>query len=415
MPKTAGPWLTDELIARATEIRDRRHAAGRSFGPVSLAKELDITRHKAQVVLDVMSGAVERPDAKEQERDQLQLRIAELEQELARMKTAKGRMKIVADAMAKEIHKLPKIKLEKYRRNIDKSLDPEDVVIVISDVHVGSWVSAEATGQLGNYSYEVFVKRLDRLIAAVFSILAYMPHKVEKIHVVFAGDIVDGGRIFRGHARQTDLTVAQQVIKAYEHFAHLVAVLAGIEGVEVVVSTVPGNHGRIGDKGELSPTDNFDWLVGWFLQERFANLGVKNVRFNLPDTWWMLLKVRNTAFHVSHGDAFRSWNSVPFYGALRYKQKIRELLRETFAKTGDGEPPDLDAIICGHHHELAFFGGIYMNGTFVGGSEYSLKDLQVGGPPHQLMLGVHDTYGVSWSRKLFLADPRNKPEVPIYS
>ena len=66
-------------------------------------------------------------------------------------------------------------------------------------------------------------------------------------------------------------------------------------------------------------------------------------------------------------------------------------------------------------HELAFFGGIYMNGTFVGGSEYSLKDLQVGGPPHQLMLGVHDTYGVSWSRKLFLADPRNKPEVPIYS
>ena len=404
-----GDWLTPELIDKARQIIESTPGVG----VPRLSRLMDITRHRAGVLLKELEGTAVDPG--ELHPVTLRTRISELERELATLKTAKGRMKIVADAMAKEIHKLPKIKIERYQRSIDKRLDPEDVVIVISDVHVGSWVSPEATGGLGDYSYEVFVRRLDRLIKAVFSILSYMPHHVPRIHVVFAGDIVDGARIFKGHARQTDLIVAQQVIRAYERFAHLIAVLASIKGVEVVVSTVPGNHGRIGDKGELSPTDNFDWLVGWFLQERFDLLGVKNVRFNLPETWWMLLKVRETAFHVSHGDSFRSWAGIPFYGALRYKQKLRELLRETFAKGGDGEPPDFDALITGHFHELAYFGGIHMNGTFVGGSEYSLKDLQVGGPPYQLMLGVHDTIGVSWSRKLVLADPRNKPEVPVYS
>ncbi len=404
-----GSWLTSELIDKARETIE----SVSGIGVPRLARALGITAYRARVLLKELEGT--DTNHGEQHPTVLRTRISELERELTILKTAKGRMKIVADAMAREIHKLPKIKIEKYQRSIDKTLDSEDVVIVISDVHVGSWVSPEATGGLGDYSYEVFVRRLDRLITAVFSILSYMPHHVPRIHVVFAGDIVDGARIFKGHARQTDLIVAQQVIRAYERFAHLIAVLASIKGIEVVVSTVPGNHGRIGDKGELSPTDNFDWLVGWFLQERFDLLGVKNVRFNLPETWWMLLKVRETAFHVSHGDDFKSWAGISFYGALRYKMKIRELLRGTFAKNGDGEPPDFDALITGHHHELAFFAGIHMNGTWVGGSEYSLKSLQVGGPPYQLMMGVHDTQGISWWRKLALADPRNKPEVPVYS
>lgn len=404
-----GAWYNEEFIAKADAIL----AEHPEWGAKNLRAALGCTQYRAEVYL--RKRGLEAPQNDEYHPTQLRQRIKELENELATLKTARGRMRIVAEAMAKEIHKLPKFTIEKYHRDINKKLDPEDIVLVISDVHVGSWVSPEATGGLGNYSYEVFVRRLDRLIKAVFSILSYMPHRVPRIHVVFAGDIVDGGRIFKGHARQTDLIVAQQVTRAYERFAYLIAVLAGIEGVEVVVSTVPGNHGRIGDKGELSPTDNFDWLVGWFLQERFDLLGVKNVRFNLPETWWMLLKVRQTAFHVSHGDAFRSWIGIPFYGALRYKQKLRELLRETFAKSGEGEPPDFDALLCGHHHELAWFGGVFMNGTFVGGSEYSLKDLQVGGPPYQLMLGVHDTIGVSWQRKIVLADPKNKPVIPVYS
>jgi hypothetical protein len=410
MPANPGPgsWFTEEFKDKVKAIlKENPH-----YGAKSISRLMGCTQYRAEYTLKHLEEAPQEADKFAP--TQLRTRISELEAELSAAMRVKDRIGMVSEAMASEIHKLPRIKTETYTRNIDKKLDPEDIVLVISDVHVGSWVNPDATGGLGEYSYEVFVRRLDRLISAVFSILAYMPNKISRIHVVFAGDIVDGGRIFRGQARQTDLIVAKQVTHAYEKFSHLIAVLAGIKGVEVVVSTVPGNHGRIGDKGELSPCDNFDWLVGWFIRERFDLSGVKNVRFNLPDTWWMLLKVRETAFHVSHGDAFKGWAGIPFYGAIRYKQKLRELLRETFAKGGGGEPPDFDALITGHFHELAYFGGIHMNGTWVGGSEYSLKDLQVGGPPHQLMLGVHDTIGVSWTRKLLLANPKSKPRLKVY-
>jgi hypothetical protein len=407
MPGGPGPWLTEAFLADIRKLIEEHP----TWGAVRISRALGCTKYRAVTALQVIHGEVAPND--KHSPNQMRVRISELEKELASFQDAEGRVNLVAEAMAAEVKKLPRIKLDKYTRTTSKKLDPEDIVILISDVHVGAWVNPAATGGLGEYSYKVFVRRLERLTSAVFSILKYMPHHVPRIHVVFVGDIVDGGRIFKGHARQTDLIVAKQLTHAYERFKNFVEVIAGIEGVEVIVSTVPGNHGRIGDKGELSPIDNFDWLLGWFLRERFE--GVKNVRFNLPETWWMLLKVRETGFHVSHGDAFRSWAGIPFYGALRYKQKLRELMHETFAKSDDGEPPDFDAILCAHHHEVAYFNNIYMNGTWVGGSEYSLKDLQVGGPPYQLMLGVHDVHGVSWTRKLVLADPKNKPAIPVYS
>ena len=404
-----GAWLTDSLRKQAETVLTENPG----YGARSLARALAITQYRAEVLLKIMRDDV--PIGDEHHPQQLRTRISELESALSDYQKNTSRIQLVAEAMKGEIHKLPKLKIETHTRAIQKGMDPEDVVIVISDCQIGSWVKEDQTGGLGGYTYESFVRRLDRMKNAVFSILSYMPNKVPVVHVVLAGDIVDGGRIFKGHARQTDLIVAKQVVLAYERLAHFIAWLAGMEGVQVKVSVVPGNHGRIGDKGELSPNDNFDWLTGWFLRERFELLNVKNVQFNLPDTWWMLLKVRETVFHVSHGDDFKAWSGIPFYGALRYKQRLRELIGETFRMNDNGDAADFDAIICGHHHELAFFGNIYMNGNWVGGSEFSLKNLQVGGPPYQLMLGVHDSVGVSWTRKILLADPKRKPKVPVYS
>ena len=231
--KGTGAWMTKDLIAKAKEAMKDPDVNGR----INLARVLGVTQYRAQVVIKAINDGAEPED--EHHPSQMRDRISELERELAGVQKSYNRVEMVAGAMAKEIHKLPRIKIEKYTRNVNKKLDSEDIVLVVSDVHIGSWVDPGATGGLGEYSYEVFVRRLDRLITAVFSIMSYMPHRVPRIHVVFAGDIVDGARIFRGHARQTDLIVAKQVTHAYERFAHLIAVLAGIEGVEVVVSTVP--------------------------------------------------------------------------------------------------------------------------------------------------------------------------------
>ena len=344
---------------------------------------------------------------------QAKTRISVLEKELAKAYAQRSVVRQLVDATVNAVHDLPQLEIFNHDldRPINDELDPEDVILHISDCQIGSWVSPEYTGGLGNYDYPVFCNRVDRYVHNVRKILRYHPNKIETCHIVLGGDIVDGGTIFLGHQRQIDTLVVKQVVYAYEHLSRIIADMAGMFD-EVVVSCIPGNHGRIGKKGEMSPTDNMDWLAYYFLQERCAS--IENVRFNIPDTWWMVLKVRGWKWLISHGDDFKAWSGIPFYGALRYKNKMRELLSDTFCKNGE-EFPDFDAILVGHHHELASFSNIFMNGNWVGGSEFSLKTLQAGGMPYQQMIGVHDRVLKAWYRPIMLEDVRTLPAMPVYS
>jgi hypothetical protein len=336
-----------------------------------------------------------------------------LESALAKAYDQRGIVKQFVSTVTDAVKELPELEIYNapLDREVNPDLDPEDIVLHISDTQIGSWVSSEHTGGMGEYNYSIFCERMDRYVHAIQRILMYHPNKLETCHVVFGGDMIDGGTIFLGHQRHIDTLVVKQVVYGYEHFSRLIADLSTMFD-EVVVSGVPGNHGRLGKKGEMTPTDNLDWLLYYFLQERCSNLS--NVRFNIPDTWWMILKVRGWKFLVSHGDDFKAWNQIPFYGALRYKMKMRELLRECYCHNG-GDFPDFDAILVGHHHEMASFGNIFMNGNWVGGSEFSLKQLQVGGPPYQQVFGVHDNVMRAWSRPVILEPLKNLPPIPVYS
>jgi hypothetical protein len=313
----------------------------------------------------------------------------------------------LATAISDSIRALPALELKYTERNIDPVLDPEDIVLHLSDCQVGSVVDAAATGGLGCYNHLVFRERAERLRNAVSKILRYLPNKIERCHVVFGGDIVDGRTIFRGHQRQTDLGVVQQVIESYEVFSHLLIDLLGLGFEELVVTSVPGNHARIGMKGELGPEDNLDLLLHHFLKERLRD--VPGIRFNNPTTWWALLEVRGWRFLVAHGDEVKSWMNLPFYGMAGFRNRMRELLRESFAGNAD-----FDYVFVGHHHQIAAFQGIYLNGSWVGGSEFSLKTMQSGGLPYQRIVGVHDNIGISWDRKIVLADRRQLPAAPVF-
>ena len=379
------PWLTQELIERARALV--QGGAGRH----SLMDALNLSEEKARALLH----AVKQTGAPAVEPDPIVPPTSEL-----------------ATAISDSIRALPALQVKRVVRKVDPELDEEDVILHVSDCHVGSLVSATQTGGLGHYDFEVFTERMERLCSGVAKILRYTPNPVKRVHLVLGGDIIDGSTIFCGHQRQIDLPVVQQVIHAYEAFVRLILDLRAMFD-EVVVSGVPGNHARIGLKGELAPNDNLDYLMMHFLRERFQLSEIAGVRFNLPETWWMLLEAQGWRFLVAHGDEFRSWLRIPFYGALGFKARMREVLKQAFKKVS-GESVDFDYVMVAHHHEPASFSDIFMNGSFVGGSEFSLKRLQAGGLPFQRILGVHRNIGVSWDRKLILADRRELPEPTIY-
>ena len=410
-------FLTKQQRDRLVELCSVEDRFPVALGRRKLERELGLSEHQARklaaLIQDNPPGELEgrvrvASTDKQTQLDKLKRKVAALEAENEQLMDAVTGKHILADAIVRAAEAMDPIDIavvfdSPYIR--DDSLDAEDVILPVSDVQLGERVDALLTGGLGSYNFDTFKQRFQHYMETVDKILRYVPNPLERGWLVLGGDIVDGSTIYRGQQRQIDLPVTRQVVAAYEHFAQLVAYLSQLfPHVDVVV--VPGNHGRIGMRGEFGHSDNLDWLLGWFLKERFRDSD--RVTFHMNETWWSLFRVRQTLFYAAHGDEFRRWLGFPFYGATRFAERVSNLLKKRF-----GVEAIPDKFILSHHHEQCDIPGIYMNGCWPGGSEFSLHDLQVGADATQWMLGVHDRHGVSWTRTIDLAYKETRPSPPI--
>ena len=80
----------------------------------------------------------------------------------------------------------------------------------------------------------------------------------------------------------------------------------------------------------------------------------------------------------------------------------------------NGQESNFDYFLIGHIHEAADFGEVMSNGAFPGGSEYSLKNLKRGGDPVQRCFSIHPNFGVTWSRKILLDNPKEQHKIKYY-
>jgi hypothetical protein len=296
---------------------------------------------------------------------------------------------------------LPPIKtIPKRRKSV--AHDVEELCLMLSDMQIGEVVNPTETGGLGEYSTEHFHQRLEFLKQSLAKIFDIHRNEVpyNRINLYFLGDIIEGSTIFRGQLRSIDRTTVEQVMAAVDAMTYLIQWLA-TEFPEVGVYCVVGNHGRIGNFGENSPMDNLDYLVYKWMEERLSN--TKNIEFNVAETWWMVVERQSHRFCLVHGDDVKGWMGIPFYGADRSEAKVQKLLGV-----------DFDYYLLGHHHTPAQWGGVIMNGCWVGGSEFSLKRMQVGGPPSQKLFSLHNIFGLTWSRDVQLVNPEEKTPTKVY-
>lgn len=353
----------------------------------------------------------EKKEEMKKEIKKLNWKIKDLNRDLKKESKKNHLYEIIGDAFIAAVSDLPIIEMPKISKGIvKKELDDEAVTILFSDSQIGQLVKSSETGGIGNYNKEVFAERLERFQNNIVKILKYHPNPMSVLYVDFLGDIIEGSTIFKGQLRQIDLSTVDQVLVASEKIAHALNFLSTFFE-EVVINAVVGNHGRVGEKGVNSPLDNFDYLVYRYLEERLKTN--KRVKFNISPTWWMIVEKKAHKFLLAHGDDFKAWLRIPFYGALRYRQNMTELLKESFNKIINGKV-DFDYLEVGHHHEPAEFSKIIMNGNWVGASEFSGKRLQSGGMPTQKIFGTHPVYGITWMRNVFLEDPRDLPTMKIY-
>jgi len=315
------------------------------------------------------------------------------------VKREQARTDLIIDNMKSAIYRLPKPNLSDlhYVPKNQSKYSEEHAAVVLSDMHLGASFTKEETGGLSEYNLEIAKERMSILRDTVLDIVERHRHvyDIPVLHIFCLGDIVAGMRGVGAWSNSyIDLDIYDQMIAGEALLRDTLAVWAKAFK-EVRFYGVLGNHGKCSRRGEQKDYANWDKVCYEFLKVSMSNY--ENIKWNTPKAWFLQERILNHNFYLTHGDGIQGSMGVPYYGVERAERLILGLMQD--------KP---DYLLLGHFHSPAELqtnsGRIIINGSFLGGDLFSLKDLRRRGRPEQKMFGIHAKTGVTWNYNIQLGE-----------
>lgn len=272
---------------------------------------------------------------------------------------------------------------------------PHSVVAMLSDTHVGQCVSKDQTLGLGNYSFDIFLRRLQRYEDTIRSITQdHTATPISEIVVPMIGDMMHGNLNHAVEAGQLN-TAFTQFYSAGHAIAQFLRNISSIAPVRVY--TAVGNHTRWGTQRKM-PTDNrysnLDQFLYAYVQALTADVGIE---FNLDKQPFALFEVQNHIFYAGHGDHLRGGDYI--LGVPNHA--IGRNLSSTVQNFSAANMRVPNYYLVGHLHKPITLshthGEFIVNGGFPGMDGYALMEGFKGIRPAQRMFLVHPKYGKSAS------------------
>lgn len=275
-------------------------------------------------------------------------------------------------------------------------------VLGLCDIHAGLFLKESETGGLNYYNrgkLEMQVENLKNALVTI-SIKQLAEHPLLKIHCL--GDMLDGIGIFASQAFQQELHLKEQYYFLAELISTFLVELLQLYDV-IELCCIPGNHGRIGKKGESAVEDNIEYFWYRHMQEKLQNY--PQIKWKISESWWMLDNTYDKTSLLIHGDGIKSWMTIPYYGVERADTRYTKVLASM---------KNMYQILeLGHFHSMAILpsptGCTMINGCFTGGSMLALKDMITTSEPAQLFFGIHrDLPSVNWWHPIYLNYPKGE-------
>lgn len=307
---------------------------------------------------------------------------------------------LIADSLVKALEPYNTVEPPVYKQSSEtkKDYQDEDVVLILSDIHVGAYHTFVETGGLGEYNEEVLTERLRNLTYAVKDIHELHSHLygLPTLHIACLGDIVAGMNA-SGEWSQNflNMTITEQVAKGYHLISQMINYWLSIFP-KINFYGIRGNHGRVAKRGIEKDNVNWDVVCYDFLQIMFKDN--PRIDFHIPRTWWTLEKIKGHNFLMVHGDDIKG-KGFPVKGLLDFEKTMAAIIR-TFP----------DYTLAGHFHNSAELttnsGRVIINGSVIGGDVFSLKTIHAQSNPEQTIFGVHEEHGMTWKYNINLKHPR---------
>ena len=336
-----------------------------------------------------------RNNAVEQERvRQERLRNLRAEREAIRDIASERSLRSMLDGLFREI--VPAIPVPPapriYKPNADCT--SETLLLHLSDWHYGEIVRGEGTRGMNSYDGAIATDRVHSVIHSAMSIADKMKAgggwDFPRMVVALNGDLVSGTI----HELERHSDPKNIIWSVYECGMLLADAMRRLRSAfpRVDVFCTSGNHGRLPDARKMQskdPTRNWDTLVA--LIAKTALRDVPGITFHIPDSYSVAYECEGMTVLQTHGHDIKSWSGIPWYGINRFLGNYNGLEASRGGSIG--------AYLFGHFHSqtnITYPGGeAFVNGSLIGGTEWTINALGKSDRPCQMMLGIHRNHGVT--------------------
>jgi hypothetical protein len=184
-------------------------------------------------------------------------------------------------------------------------------------LHLSDWQVGKVTE---SFNSEVAGRRVDVLAEKVVRLteIERADHPVPECHVMWGGDMAEGVTVFPGQAFEVDGSLFAQMFSCIGAGERLLRqLLASFD--RVVCWQEPGNHGRIGRKGDVPKADNADLLIYDRIRDRLSSLEAEGrLVWNPPQGWHSIVEIGNYRALLVHGDEVKSFGGqTPAFGITK--------------------------------------------------------------------------------------------------
>lgn len=287
-------------------------------------------------------------------------------------------------------------------------MQEEVPIILMSDIHGGAEIKPDEVGGLGEYNFIVFKRRLDAYLERIISILTLhrQSARIKKAVLNALGDMLEGEVIFDGQAHRIEMVTVDQMFAVAEYLVSWIQRLLSTGLIETLdVIAIFGNHGRTTHKkGATKAHANWDFVLYRYLAAVLQN--EPRVKWFIPKAWFAVYEVLGWRLYCTHGDTIKAWMGIPFYGIQRHDMRTTTLLQMVHL--------DYQYHITADKHVAATIprvvGAQIMNGSTVGGSDFSMHQLGTASEPMQTIFGINEKHGKTWQYDLVL-ERRDMEEV----
>lgn len=313
----------------------------------------------------------------------------------------------VLEYIRDHIQALPEVSSPKPRSAKNTGSSEEELILNLGDIHAGEVVSAEEMNDLNEYNFDIATRRLKALADSVIDIAKnkLSGYTFRKLHILGLGDWISG-TIHEELVETADGNIIEWTMNLAYVVAQMIRELA-VEFEEIEFVGIVGNHGRLHRKPRFKARYvNWDFVCYQMLSALLANQ--KNVKCTIPKSFWHIHTVNKHNFLLIHGDNINSSLGIPWYGIQKMVANLKELLAS--------KDQYFDYIMLGHFHNYGLLdrvkGELIINGSLIGGNEFSVGKMFTSSEACQHFCGVHPKRGMTFRYKINVQHVKTTGEVP---